>query len=341
MLGISGGLRIDHIITPEREARPRALGGNAVFAAVGARVWIDEVNIIARAGRNYPSEWVDLLQSRKLTTRGIHLLETVQDHRTFYAYPDANTRDDANPSLHYGAIGAVMPEELEGYVHSYAGQEDLRQIDPLAPIPGDLNCDVTAYHLAPMALRSHLDMPGAARARGATFVSLDPGERYMVPTMWRHVETILSQIDVFMPSAMEVASFFRFDNRNPVEMLRRMHWFADRGPRIVVFKLGTDGSLVYLRDDDRVWHFPAVPVRVVDVTGAGDSYCGGFAGSLSAHGDATEAAIAGTVAASFAIEDYGAMHVLDATQVMRDARTAWVRERMSQGVHGVRAGAIA
>lgn len=329
MLGISGGLRIDHIITHDKVARAAAMGGNAVFAAVGARVWIDKVTIVARAGCNYPRSWIEELKRTNLADDGIRILDTPQDHRTFYAYLDANTRDDTSPETHYAAIGAPMPEELRGYVHSYAGQESPEDIDPLAPTAADITCHISSYHLSPMAVRSHLDLPVVARTLGAKTISVDPGERYMVPGMLKSVEHILGQANIFMPSAMEVASLFGDDNRAPGELSRRMRWFADRGPEIVVFKLGSDGSLIFQKGDDRIWHLPAIPVLVIDVTGAGDSYCGGFAGKFSTGGDPIAAAIAGTVSASFAVEDYGAMHVMFASTAMRDRRAHWVRAHMA------------
>ena len=330
MLGISGGLRSDHIITLDGRPRARELGGNAVFAAVGARLWIDEVNIISRAGENYPSGWLELLRTNRLTDGGIRALRGNHDHRTFYAYVDANTRVDTNPAAHYLRCNTPMPCELIGYVHSTAGQDGPDQVDPLAPMPVDISGALAACHLAPMAIRSHLELPAAARAHGAQVISVDPGERYMIPLLSEHIGCILSQTDVFLPSAMEVKSFFGDDIRELHELARRMRWFAERGPRIVVVKLGSDGSMVFARDDAQVWHFPALQVPVVDVTGAGDAFCGGFVGHFSAHGNPLEAAIAGTVSASFAIEDYGAMHVLRASPDVRDTRAQWVRNHMAR-----------
>ncbi len=333
MLGISGGLRIDYIITLEGKPRTHELGGNAVFAAAGARLWVDQVNIISRAGENFPAAWLKLLTDQQLTRAGIRVLPGEREHRTFYAYIDANTRDDTHPAQHFARIGVPMPAALIGYRHSSHSQEDPNVADDLAVMPADLDSPLSAYHLAPMALKTHLLAPAAARAMGAKVISVDPGERYMVPRHTASIERILAQTDVFMPSAMEVMNFFGDDRRELHELARRMRWFAERGPRIVVFKLGSDGSLLYLHDENRIWHFPALTaqhLRVVDVTGAGDSYCGGFVGHLSAHDDPVEAAIAATVSASFAIEDYGALHVLRASAGARSERAAWVRGRVAR-----------
>jgi ribokinase len=152
----------------------------------------------------------------------------------------------------------------------------------------------------------------------------------MTPRLAQHVERVLAQCDVFLPSEMEVASFFETPLGDLQQTLAHMRWFAQRGPRIVVFKLGSAGSLLYERDADRAYRLPALPVRVVDVTGAGDSYCGGFVGHFSKHANPLEAAIAGTVSSSFAIQDYGAMHMLAADTAERDRRADLLRSQVSE-----------
>jgi ribokinase len=64
---------------------------------------------------------------------------------------------------------------------------------------------------------------------------------------------------------------------------------ADRLPaRAVVVTLGADGALVV--EDGHAGHVPAVPVRPVDTTAAGDAFCGGLADALAAGADLEDAA---------------------------------------------------
>ena len=94
----------------------------------------------------------------------------------------------------------------------------------------------------------------------------------------------------------------------------------------MVIKRGSRGAYVYQRDGDRARHVPALRVRVVDVTGAGDTVCGGFMARFAQTGDALEAAICGTAAASFTIEDYGAGRLLDAAREDAEGRARYLRE---------------
>ena len=256
--------------------------------------------------------------------------------RTFYAYVDTNTRDDTHPELHFARLGLPLPPALAGDVHSTPGQGDPTTYEALAVTPEDLDRflqshkqqDVsTALHIAPMNFYTQLNLPRAARAGGVGLISIDPGERNMWPNLMPHIEVMLGEIDVFLPSDQEVASLFPHDRISP---LARAKWFAERGPRWVVIKLGSKGCLVYERgtshQPSQQWHVPIVPVQAVDVTGAGDTFCGGFMADFVAHGDPLRAAIRGSVAASLCVQDYGALHVLDAWAEEVNRRVALLSE---------------
>ena len=75
-------------------------------------------------------------------------------------------------------------------------------------------------------------------------------------------------------------------------------------PAIVVIKLGELGSVV--RVGGRSARIPALNVRVVDATGAGDAFCGGFVVGWLTTGDARVAAACGTVSAADTIGAFGA-----------------------------------
>ena len=138
------------------------------------------------------------------------------------------------------------------------------------------------------------------------------------------IEDMLAHIDIFMPSDQEVESLFR-DEPDEMDAKQCAQWFAERGPGIVVLKLGSEGALVHTRHDGKFWHVPALPARAVDVTGAGDAFCGGFMAEFIRHGDPVRAAVTGTVSASLAIQDYGALHLLSVPEDEIDHRAALLR----------------
>ena len=93
-------------------------------------------------------------------------------------------------------------------------------------------------------------------------------------------------------------------------LLKGAHQIMDLGPRAVVVKLGEYGASLFTRDG--FFSLPAYPLEtVIDPTGAGDAFAGGFFGYLDAQGaaadDATlrKAMTYGSAAASFWVEEFG------------------------------------
>jgi sugar/nucleoside kinase (ribokinase family) len=322
-----GGLRTDYVITADGEARLRQMGGNAIFSAGGARLWRDDVAMLGRVGDNFPVEWFEAWRKTGIDVRGIRNVGGQQDHRTFYAYIDQHTRDDTRPDLHFARIGQPLPEALADYVHSTPGQDNPDAYEPLAVTPDDLEAfhgqSVAALHIAPISIRTQRHVPPAARALGCSCIGIDPGERTMRPSLMAHIERVLAQIDVFMPSDMEVRSLFEASGSRP-DYAAWARWFAERGPQVVIIKLGPDGSLIHERGG-AVWQVPAYPTQVIDVTGAGDSYGGAYMAVYANTGDPVRAACAAAATASFTIEDYGATRLLMATPAAAEARAAVLR----------------
>ena len=304
----SGGLRVDYLITLDGQAHLREMGGNALYAAVGAKIWTDQVGLLARVGENYPVGWRDALRRHGLDTSGVRVMPGQQDLRTFFAYLDPCTRVDTDPAFHFAHIGQNLPDELCDYVHSTPGQDDPDDYEPLAVQPEDWPRTfdgACALHLSPISIRTHANLPARARQAGVTQVTADPGERYMVPRLRSHIEALLRNVDVFLPSEMEVRSLM-----GDLDLWEAAIEFARLGPSIVVIKVGNQGALVYERESGRRTHIPPYPAHVIDSTGAGDSFCGGFAVGLAGTGDPVRAAQYGTVSASWIIEGYGALYAL-------------------------------
>jgi hypothetical protein len=187
-----GGMRIDYLITQTGEARTGLVGGNALYSAVGAaiwREWLDEsVCLWARIGQNYPQEWLKKLNEIGLDTAGLTLIPGEQDHRTFYAYTPDGRRVDTDPTAHFARINRPLPEQLENYIHSTPGQDDPESFEPLALRSGDWPKEYgggerTAVHLAPVSIRTHMELPITLRQQHVQTITVDPGERYMRPEL--------------------------------------------------------------------------------------------------------------------------------------------------------------
>jgi sugar/nucleoside kinase (ribokinase family) len=106
-------------------------------------------------------------------------------------------------------------------------------------------------------------------------------------------------------------------------LVRAARAVLDLGPRIVIAKQGEYGSAMFTRDG--VFALPAYPTPdVVDPTGAGDTFAGGFVGYVAAHGDGDlRSALAyGTALASFNVEAFGTERLQTLTRDEVDERVA-------------------
>jgi len=302
------------MISAEGEVRLNQIGGNAVYASVGARHYTDNVHLLAKAGENYPQSWLSGLAGRGILTEHVVRVPGWQDMRTFYAYVDEKTRDDRDPASHFARIGHPFPKELEGYVFSTS---ETQNPDSPMVLHGDDIPDVIsdAAHISPQALSSQLEQVQAFRRRQAKHITVDPGEYELTPETAPAIKSLCSMIDALVPSDLELALLLK-----TTDVYEAAETFSSWGTPLVVIKRGPDGCLLYERDARRFTSIPAYPVKVVDVTGAGDSFGGAFTVGMLQTGDPIRSVLMGTVAASFCLQGYGALYGLDASRDVAQRR---------------------
>jgi ribokinase len=253
-----------------------------------------------------------------------------QDHRTFYAYTPDGRRHDTDPAAHYARTGRPLPAELAGYVNSTPAQDDPAHYEPLALRPEDWPAaygGASAVHLAPSPLASHLHAPARLRQAGVRWITVDPGERYMIPGRAAEIRALLPQVDAFLPSEQEVRTLFGADagGWDAAEQL------CDWGAPLVVIKQGGRGVLILEGSGGRRTHLSAFhtsgDLRIAGSTGAGDAFCGGFASGLALGASADECGRMGVVSASLVMETTGALAALSIRAELARDRLAQVRDR--------------
>jgi ribokinase len=131
-----------------------------------------------------------------------------------------------------------------------------------------------------LQLEVPLEAVAAAAATAGGWVVLNPAPVRDLPG------DLLSRVDVLVPNRVELA---RLAEAPVPETVADAAALAGRLPaRAVVVTLGADGALVV--EGGRPGHVPAVPVRPVDTTAAGDAFCGGLADALAGGASLEEAA---------------------------------------------------
>jgi len=144
-----------------------------------------------------------------------------------------------------------------------------------------------------------------------TNVSFDSNLRLKLWSLERAIPAIkqaISLSDLFLPSLDDLTTLTGLLDANQI-----LNWCHNQGATNVVLKLGSDGAIVST-PNSRV-AIPARHVTAVDATGAGDCFCGNLLARLAAGDDLISAARYANIAASIAVQGYGAVASLP------DART--------------------
>ena len=319
-LVFAGQLRRQYLLPPEGRPLLDAPGGNLLYAASGARLWVDSASLLARVGENYPHDWIRDFQKKGLVTAGIKILPGPIDLRSFMVYTDMQNFQRTNPVSHFVRMGLPFPKGLLGYQSPQVEQDNRKVANIDSPKLSDIPADylvAKAVHIAPLDLLTHSQMAPAFRHSGVPIVTLDPGPGYMNANFLDDLRSLLQGVTAFLPSEEEIRNLFWGRTHDLWEMAATL---ASFGCDIIVIKRGGRGQYVYERTSDKKWDIPGYPSRLVDPSGAGDAFCGGFLAGYAANRDPLYAAMHGNISASFCIEGSGPFYMLDSMPGLAQAR---------------------
>jgi sugar/nucleoside kinase (ribokinase family) len=298
-LVVLGNLLVDDLVFPDGRTRMAQPGGAVLYASLGAALFGLPTGLSSWRGLDYPRTALDALE-----TRGIDL---------------AGLRETQRPGLRtwllYEGRRRQAIHRLDGPTHAEVSPEPEQ-----LPVPW---LDARAFHLAPMPLEVQRRWLAALGPRPGALLSLDPYVLVKEDTLetWRR---LLVDVGVLFLSEDDLE--LSGTAHDPRRALRRLAGGQPPGARLrlALLKRGSRGGVLYDVWEDRFTEWEPRADRVVDPTGAGDAFAGGFlAGWL--RGETVQRALArGVVAASFAIEGWGAGRILEATADEAAARLhAW------------------
>lgn len=281
----------------------RQPGGNSIYSALGARIWLDRITTLTRVGDDYPLEQLESVMSR------IEVIAIAVKARSMSAW------------------GLYEANGVRQWIpHPASGTQD--QMTPIvAELPPPLT-DCAAFHLASMPPAQHLEWARTVKALGA-LVSADSMQVEVLGSgsigqQDTHF-AMLHHLDLYLPSAIEATSLM--GNNDPEVCAKAL---IGCGPRVVAIKLGRDGSVVFDKEKGRLLHIPSIG-SAVDPTGGGDAYCGGFLAGYLITNDAVAAAVMGTVSASYAIQSVGMASLLAPNAEEASERFSTLLQRVSVG----------
>lgn len=335
VLVTAGGLTVDCVVGLDGRLGLNQMGGNAAYAAAGARLWVSPIGLIGRVPTPYPDAWLEALSARGVDVGGVLRVDAEIDAPGWLIHQaDGKRRDHlygapallAKAGLPLDRLDTKQILALERLLSSQPPPERnygafrRSNLNSAAQVPENYLA-ARGLHLAPDQPAPQKALAALFRSRGA-LISLDSGSHGMA---WpaTTLREMIGLVDVFLPSERELATFF--PELSPAHALERLAGLT--GAQLAA-KLGPAGALVWDRAAGRAVPIPAVVTTAFDPTGAGDAFCGGFLAGLALSGDPILAACQGAVSASFAIEGFGVDALLAADQARAKTRLADLRRRI-------------
>jgi len=302
---VVGSVAFDSVSTPSGSYE-RQLAGAATYFSLAASYFTD-VRVVAVVGEDFTAKDQAVFDVRKIDTRGI---EHAQGKSFFWAgsYHD-NLNEAKTLQTDLNVFGSFAPKIPDAYQDSQF--LFLANIDPV------------------LQKRVRDAMPHVKLVGGDTM-------NYWINDHRENLLKTLAGVDILLINDTETKLLA--ENKNPVKAAQDV---LGMGPKALVVKHGEYGATAFFGKgifpgtSDKVHHpfrAPALPLaEVVDPTGAGDSFAGGFFGYIASQVELTPAVFRramfyGGVMGSFAVERFGTERMQHLTRDEIESRFALFRE---------------
>lgn len=272
---VVGSLAYDSVLTPSGKAE-RSLGGSANYFSV-ASSFFTKVRVVGVVGSDYSDKDREILRARGVDLEG---MQTV-DGQTFHW--EGSYEKDLNEAM-------TLKTELNVFA----------DFNPQLPANYKNSSYVFLANIDPV-----LQLRVLEQIENPLFVGMD-SMNFWINSKQKELKEVMAKVDIVFINETEAKMLTQENN-----VIRAIKKVADLGPKFVVVKRGEYGSTLYSAQHG-FFQCPSLPVeKVVDPTGAGDSFAGGFFGFLSKNvtgrpqwNDLKRAALAGTVMSSQTIQDF-------------------------------------
>ncbi len=272
-LVIVGSLAFDTIETPH-ERREKIVGGSGTYCALAAS-FFTQPKIVGVIGEDFPEESIDFFKERGIDLEGV--------------------KRESGKTFHWEARYGLDPNQRTTIKTELNVFKDFKPVLP------------QGYRAADIVFLGNIDPDQQeeilAQAKQPKLIAMDTINLW-IKSKPASLLKVLESVDVFFANEEEVKMLSEEAN-----LIKAGKKLLAKGPSFVAMKKGEHGALILGKDF--VFGVLAHPCEeVIDPTGAGDCFAGGFLGYLdkvkSFDGKAIrKAAVFGSVMASFIIEDFG------------------------------------
>lgn len=295
---VVGSIALDSVETPT-DRRDDVLGGSAVYFSYAAS-YFTPVRLVGVVGEDWPREHTELLASRRIDTSGLEVVPGAKTFRWRGKYlPNMNDRETLEVHLNvFGDFNPKLPEAFRASRFLFlANGSPTLQLRVLEQVPN-----------AQLCVADTMDL----------WINIQHDE----------LLALLKRLDGIVLNDGEAKLLTDEEN-----LVRAGHKVREMGPKFVVIKKGEHGAMFFSHDETYV--MPAYPTpRVIDPTGAGDSFAGGMMGYLAECGSVEprtlkKALAYGTVVASFNVEDFSLQRMRQIDRSHVDARLEEYRRMLA------------
>ncbi|MBT3182859.1 MAG: sugar kinase [Deltaproteobacteria bacterium] len=292
---VVGSVAYDNLDTPHGK-RDDVLGGAATHFSTAAS-FFTPVHVVGVVGSDFDNAHLEFLMSKGIDVSGIKVVEGGKTFRwTGKYFDDINHRETLDTQL--GVFATFDPELSEQHA-----EEPFLFLANIHP---------------------SLQLKVLDQMKEPKLVAMDTMNLW-IDTTREDLQKVIERVDMMFINDEE-ARMLTGDLNVSVAAKKIMSW----GPKVLVIKRGEYGALLYT--EDSVFAAPGLPLSdVVDPTGAGDTFAGGFLGYVAKTGDISKATlrravICGSVMASFQVEDFGLDRLRELTTQEIDKRFGIFKE---------------
>lgn len=293
---VVGSVALDTVETPFARVQ-ETLGGAASYFTTAASLY-NMVNMVAVVGSDFPREHLEFWRSRPVNLAGLQIQEGTTFRWVARYHMDMNSRDTLDTQLGvYADFHALIPDE---------------------------------YRRSPLLflanIQPELQMEVLEQVPNAHLTVLDTMELWIM-TARRQLTEVMKRVDILLMSEEEVRQY-----TTATSMVTGVRRLLDMGLKYIIVKQGSYGALLFSANG-AYFSAPTYPLEeVIDPTGAGDAFAGGFLGYLStlesgpdgeySIDDIKRAVVHGNILGSFVCEDFsiGRLRTLTMDDIARRYR---------------------